>query len=208
MLQTAAEHGALVINYARVLRLNKNATGQVDAVVFEDQESGSVHTIQTRCVINATGPFCDSIRNMDEPQSDPMLSASQGVHVVLDKSFLPGETAIIVPKTSDGRVIFMIPWLDHVLIGTTDTPIETAQFEPRAVPCHRDRFSANHCRAISHQTAHESRHPERIHRDSTACSKRKRYTYLKAVARSCYRSVAIGDADYHGWQMDYGPKNG
>jgi glycerol-3-phosphate dehydrogenase len=134
ILQTAAESGAIVVNYAPVERLIKNEAGKISEVVFKDLESGVEHTIRTRSVVNATGPFCDSLRKLDNAQSEEMLSASQGVHIVLERSFLPGETAIIVPKTSDGRVIFMIPWLGHVLVGTTDTPIETAELEPRAMP--------------------------------------------------------------------------
>ena len=132
MLQTAAEQGASILNYARVEKLIKNDAGKICAVLFTDQETGSQHTVRARCVVNATGPFCDSLRKIDNHDSEPILSASQGVHIVLDQSFLPGETAVIVPKTSDGRVIFMIPWLGHVLVGTTDTPIETAVLEPRA----------------------------------------------------------------------------
>ncbi len=132
MLQTAAEHNALIVNYARVEQLNKDSAGRINEVVFRDLETGTQHTIRTRSVINATGPFCDSLRKLDDAHGVPMLSASQGVHIVLDRSFLPGETAVIVPKTSDGRVIFMIPWHGHVLVGTTDTPIETAELEPRA----------------------------------------------------------------------------
>ncbi len=132
MLQTAAERGAIIANYARVEKLIKNDSGKISEVVFRDLESGTQHTIRTRCVVNATGPFCDSLRTLDNSRSESMVSASQGVHVVLDRSFLPCKTAVIVPKTSDGRVIFMIPWLGHVLVGTTDTPIETAELEPRA----------------------------------------------------------------------------
>lgn len=132
MLQTAAEHGAAIVNYVRVERLNKNESGKISEVMFRDLESGEAARIRTRCVVNATGPFCDSLRTIDDGDCEAMLSASQGVHIVLDQSFLPGETAVIVPKTSDGRVIFMIPWLGHVLVGTTDTPIETAELEPRA----------------------------------------------------------------------------
>ena len=134
ILQTSAECGAMVVNYAPVQSLNKNADGKISEVVFKDLESTAEHTIRTRCVVNASGPFCDAVRRLDNPQSDAMLSASQGVHIVLARTFLPGETAVIVPKTSDGRVIFMIPWLGHVLVGTTDTGIETAELEPRALP--------------------------------------------------------------------------
>lgn len=132
MLQTAAERGAAILNYARVVQLHKSETGRINAVMFTDQESGTQYILRTRCVVNATGPFCDSIRKFDDADSESMLSASQGVHVVLDPTFLPGNTAVIVPKTSDGRVIFMIPWLGHVLVGTTDTPIEAADLEPQA----------------------------------------------------------------------------
>ena len=134
LLQTSAECGAIIVNYARVQTLNKNAAGKISAVVFKDLESGAEHTLRTRCVVNATGPFCDAIRKMDDTQCDTMLSASQGVHIVLERSFLPGQTAVIVPQTSDGRVIFMIPWLGHVLVGTTDTPIEAVELEPCAQP--------------------------------------------------------------------------
>jgi glycerol-3-phosphate dehydrogenase len=134
LLQTAAEQGATIVNYAKAEQLLKNGTDKINAVLFTDQESGTQFTIRTRCVVNATGPFCDSLRAIDNVRGEPMISASQGVHIVLDRSFLPGETAVIVPKTIDGRVIFMIPWLGHVLVGTTDTPIETAELEPWAQP--------------------------------------------------------------------------
>src|SRR5204863_6884297 len=84
-----------------------------------------------RCVINATGPFCDEFRRQDEPEAGPMITASQGVHIVLDQSFLPGRTAIMVPHTADGRVMFAIPWHGHALVGTTDTPTTTIALEPR-----------------------------------------------------------------------------
>lgn len=134
MLQSAVERGAVVLNYARVEQLVKGDSGKIAAVVVNDLESGLNHRIEARCVINATGPFCDAVRKLDDANSQDMVAASQGVHIVLDRSFLPGDTAVIVPRTSDGRVIFMIPWLGHVLVGTTDTPIEHAELEPRARP--------------------------------------------------------------------------
>ena len=134
MLQSAVEQGAVVLNYARVEQLVKDDAGKIVAVAVYDLESGLTHRIQAGCVINATGPFCDAVRKLDVTDCDDMVAASQGVHIVLDRTFLPGDTAVIVPKTSDGRVIFMIPWLGHVLVGTTDTPIDRAELEPRAKP--------------------------------------------------------------------------
>ena len=87
--------------------------------------------LSTRVVVNATGAFTDTIRRMDDPDARPIIQPSQGVHLVLDKSFLPGRSAIMVPHTDDGRVLFAIPWYDRVVVGTTDTPIEKARLEPR-----------------------------------------------------------------------------
>src|SRR5207237_3250403 len=110
----------------------KDEEGFIDGLSVHDLESQRrAGTIGARCVINATGAFCDSVRKMDEPQAAPMIAPSQGVHVVLDRSFLPGDTAIMVPHTADGRVLFAIPWHGHVLVGTTDTPVAEAAVEPR-----------------------------------------------------------------------------
>lgn len=132
MLQTAAEHGACPLNYARVHGLQKSDAGVLSGVEVSDRETSTEHLVPARCVINATGPFCDSVRRMDDPHSKPILAASQGVHVVLPKRFLSGETAVIVPRTADGRVIFIIPWHQKVLVGTTDTPIDAIVLEPTA----------------------------------------------------------------------------
>ena len=133
MVQSAAERGAKLINGARVVALTKNGKMRIDGVSFRDEETGIIHQLHAKCVINATGPFCDAIRKLDRPEAKPLVSASQGIHLVLPRSFFPGETALIVPKTSDGRVMFIIPWHGHVLLGTTDTPIPSASFEPAAL---------------------------------------------------------------------------
>jgi len=130
LAQTAAEHGAVLLNYAPVKNLLKTGD-RVTGVVVEDTESGEQFNIQAKVVINATGPFADHIRHMDDPNAKKAISASQGIHLVLDRSFLAGDTAIMVPKTDDGRVLFAIPWHDHVVVGTTDTPIPEAEVEPR-----------------------------------------------------------------------------
>lgn len=130
LAQTAVEHGACVVNYVRVTGLVKNATGTVAGLRFREQETGEEGQITARSVVNATGPFCDELRQFDEPGVSPMIAPSQGVHVVLGAEFLPGDTAILVPRTPDGRVMFAIPWKQRVVVGTTDTPIPGASLEP------------------------------------------------------------------------------
>ena len=130
LASTAAEHGACLLNYTRVVALVKDGDGFVCGLTARDEESGLSHTLAARSVINATGPFCDELRRVDDPGSKPRIAPSQGVHVVLSREFLPGETAIMVPHTRDGRVMFAIPWHDHAVIGTTDTPIPASTLEP------------------------------------------------------------------------------
>ncbi len=132
LLRTANDHGGLAVNYCPVEQLLKDASGQVVGVTCRDLETQQVLQIHGRVVINATGPFVDTIRKQDDPSVANMLSTSQGIHLVLPQRFLPGDTAIIVPKTRDGRVIFMIPWAGHVLLGTTDTPLPGPVLEPTA----------------------------------------------------------------------------
>jgi glycerol-3-phosphate dehydrogenase len=131
LAQTAAERGACLVNYARVVRLLKDGEGMVNGLAFQELESGQEHTLLARCVINATGPFCDELQLQDDPAAEPMIAPSQGTHIVLDRSFLPSETAIMVPHTRDGRVMFAIPWHGHVVVGTTDTPISRVSLEPK-----------------------------------------------------------------------------
>jgi glycerol-3-phosphate dehydrogenase len=130
---TAASLGALVLNYAPVVRLTKE-TGLVRGLVVRDGESGREAVVAGKVVVNATGPFSDSIRRLDEPDAPPLLRASQGAHLVLSRDFLPGTSAIMVPHTDDGRVLFAIPWQGRVVVGTTDTPCDEVTFEPRALP--------------------------------------------------------------------------
>jgi glycerol-3-phosphate dehydrogenase len=134
LAQTALNQGAALLNYAPVVGLRKDGSGIVDGVVVRDEESGEEIEAEARVVVNATGPFTDGVRRLDHPDSKPIVAASQGVHVVLDRSFLPGESAIMVPHTTDGRVMFAIPWHDVAVVGTTDTPIETVDLEPKPLP--------------------------------------------------------------------------
>ena len=130
LVRTADEQGAVLANYAQVTGLKHDGEGFVSGLTFTDIESGQSHTISARSVINATGAFSDAVRRIDDPTAEPMIAPSQGIHLVLDRSFLPGDSAIMVPRTSDGRVMFAIPWHEHTLLGTTDTPILDVSLEP------------------------------------------------------------------------------
>jgi glycerol-3-phosphate dehydrogenase len=130
LVATAVEQGGALVNYARVVALTKGQDGFVNGVVAVDQESGHEWTVAARLVINATGAFSDSVRRLAEPDAPALMAPSQGIHLVFDRSFLPGDSAIMVPHTSDGRVMFAIPWHGHTLVGTTDTPIAEPTLEP------------------------------------------------------------------------------
>lgn len=130
---TAQAKGALLLNYAGVTGVRKNPFGKAVGVDFEDAETGEQFSVDAQVIINATGAFCDAVRTLSDANAKPMLSLSQGIHLVFDRSFLTTGSAVVVPKTSDGRVLFVIPWHGHTLIGTTDTPIDRAELEPRAL---------------------------------------------------------------------------
>ena len=133
MAETAAGQGGALVNYMKVASLLK-AKGLVSGVKAQDLETGREFAFSAKAVINATGVFADSMRVMDDPEARPMINPSQGVHIVLDRSFLPGNSAIMVPHTDDGRVLFAIPWHDRVIVGTTDTPVEDTPLEPKPLP--------------------------------------------------------------------------
>jgi len=130
LARTVVDLGGTALNYAPVTALFKNG-GRIAGVIAQDAESGESFEIKARAVINAAGVYVDGVRRLDDPTTSPMLSPSQGAHLVLDRSFLPGASALMVPKTDDGRVLFAIPWHDRVLVGTTDTPIASLPPEPK-----------------------------------------------------------------------------
>lgn len=131
MAQTAADLGGTVLNYVRVLKLLK-VGGRIRGVAAKDVEAGKEFEIKAKIVINATGPYTDTVRSMDDLNAKPMIRHAQGVHIVLPKEYLPGEAALMVPRTDDARVLFAIPWHGRVIVGTTDTPIADILLEPRA----------------------------------------------------------------------------
>ncbi|MGA9355031.1 MAG: glycerol-3-phosphate dehydrogenase/oxidase, partial [Terriglobales bacterium] len=133
MAATACEQGATLINYVEVDGVTKNGQGLVSGVRASDGETGEEFRAVGKVVINATGPSSDRLRLNAESAAAPMIVPSQGIHLVFDGAFLSGESAIMVPHTKDGRVLFAIPWHGHTLVGTTDTPIQTVPSEPVAL---------------------------------------------------------------------------
>jgi glycerol-3-phosphate dehydrogenase len=130
LMTTAAENGATLLNYAGVVDLTKDEAGFVKGVVAVDSETGERFEIAAQSVVNATGIFTDETRRLAEPGVEQMMVPSQGIHLVFERSFLVGDTALLVPHTDDGRVLFAVPWHNRTLVGTTDTPIKTVSYEP------------------------------------------------------------------------------
>lgn len=133
LAQTLADLGGTPLNYVKVTALLKT-NDLVEGVMARDMETGREYEVRARVVVNATGVFTDSVRRLDDPNSTDVIAPSQGVHLVLDKSFLPGDSAIMVPHTDDGRVLFAVPWHGRVVVGTTDTKVSEISLEPRPLP--------------------------------------------------------------------------
>ncbi|MEN8121556.1 MAG: glycerol-3-phosphate dehydrogenase/oxidase [Bacteroidota bacterium] len=133
LTQTIVENAGVALNYFKVTDLLKDNDDMVCGVIAKDMESGEEFRIKSKAVINATGVFVDDILKMNDPQAKKIVRPSQGVHIILDKSFLQGDSAIMIPKTSDGRVLFAVPWHNKVVVGTTDTPLDEPSLEPRAL---------------------------------------------------------------------------
>jgi glycerol-3-phosphate dehydrogenase len=132
LARTCLEQGAMVLNYFKVTDLVKE-NGKITGVIAQDVETGTVYQIKGKTVINATGVFVDDLLQKDEPHKKPLVRPSQGIHIVVDRSFMPGKDALMIPKTDDGRVLFVVPWHGKLLIGTTDTPLDEHSLEPRAL---------------------------------------------------------------------------
>jgi len=133
LAKAIADNGGTLLNYFEVKGLVKNEEGKVKGVKAVDKLSGTEYELYAELVVNATGVFADDILRMDKPDAQRIIKPSQGVHLVLDKSFLQGESALMIPKTDDGRVLFAIPWHGKTVVGTTDTPLEKISDEPVAL---------------------------------------------------------------------------
>jgi len=127
--QTAADHDGVVLNYFAVTNLIK-AHKKIAGVRVKDVLTGNEYEVKSKVVINATGIFTDEVLKMDNAHHTRMIAHSQGIHLVVDKEFLPGDTAIMIPKTDDGRVLFAVPWHNKIVLGTTDTPVSKPSLEP------------------------------------------------------------------------------
>jgi glycerol-3-phosphate dehydrogenase len=133
LAQTVTDLGGTVANYCEVTRLSKDNDDLLNGLSVIDTETGLSYDLNAKSIVNATGVFVDDILTMDTNRHEKMVSPSQGVHLVLDQSFLPSDYAIMIPKTSDGRVLFAVPWHEKVILGTTDTLINSPSIEPQAL---------------------------------------------------------------------------
>jgi glycerol-3-phosphate dehydrogenase len=131
--QTCSKMGGCLLNYTEVTGLSKDDAGQLDGLEAKDSLSGETFHIPAKSIVNATGVFADTILRMDQPRAKRSIMPSQGAHLTLDLSFLGGKDALMIPETSDGRVLFGIPWQGKLILGTTDTPRKEASFEPQAL---------------------------------------------------------------------------
>lgn len=148
MAQTAYEQGSILLNYVQVTDFLKQ-NSWIRGVIAHDLENDKEYHLDSHVVINATGVFSDQLRYLDDKTAKPMIAPSQGIHIVLDKSFLPGDTAIMIPQTDDGRVLFAIPWHDRVIVGTTDTPVDEVMLEPSPLKKEIDFLLSHAARYLS-----------------------------------------------------------
>jgi glycerol-3-phosphate dehydrogenase len=133
LAQTCVENNGVVVNYCKVISLTKDQNNRITGAAFIDRETKNIYEVKAKAVINATGVFADNILTMDAPEAAPIIRPSQGIHLVINNSFLQSNDALMIPHTDDGRVLFAIPWYQNVIVGTTDTPLQTHSLEPRAL---------------------------------------------------------------------------
>jgi len=181
LLLTFADLGGCALNYMPVEGLVR-AGERMNGVVARDLESGQAHTIAARAVINATGVYCDALRRLDDPAAAPVVAPSQGTHIVLDRAFQPGASAIMVPHTDDGRVLFAVPWHGRVVVGTTDTPVTDTPLEPRPLDEEIDFL-------LEHAARYLTRDPQRA--DILAC-----FAGLRPLVRSGAAATAALSRDH------------
>jgi len=154
LARTAVANGAVIANYVGVDELIKR-DGKVTGVRAVDQIGGREFNLKSKAVINATGVFSDAVRKLDEPESSDVILPSQGIHIVLDREFLGGNTGVMIPKTDDGRVLFAIPWHNRVLLGTTDTPGVPVSLHPKPLQEEIDYLIEHAARYLTKAPSHE-----------------------------------------------------
>ncbi len=207
LVTTAWQQGATLLNYSPVTAIVKDADGFVDGVRFRDLETGEEHEALAKAVINATGPFADGLRTLADSTVEPMIAPSQGIHLVFDSSFLPGDSAIMVPHTSDGRVMFAIPWHGHTLVGTTDTPVAEVAAEPVAQE-QEIEFILQHRVALSRQETHARRYSQHVRRHPPAGEIGRRRQHRGAFARARHPHREFRHDHRLRRQMDHLPSHG
>ncbi len=150
LVRTALDHDATILNHACVTAMLHSDEGHIDGVCFEDAETGKTYEARGAAIINATGVFTDGVRRLDDSQAERVVEPSRGIHLVLDPSFLQGDTAIMVPHTDDGRILFVIPWHGRCLVGTTDEKAPEPVLEPRATEEEIEFILRNAARYLDH----------------------------------------------------------
>lgn len=153
LAQTAAEQAAAIINYCKLISITKT-NSRISGVVICDTITGKNYTLNCKIVINATGVFTDMVMQLDDQLHKPMITVSQGIHIVVDKKLFPGNHAMIIPKTDDGRILFAVPWHDKVVIGTTDTPISEILIEPKPLAAEIDFITSHINRYLNTNIKH------------------------------------------------------
>ncbi len=148
LAQTLFDLGGTAVNYMRATGLSKDS-GKICGVRVQDVETGGEFEIRGRVIVNATGAFVDQILRMDDATVSPLITPSQGIHVVLERKALPGDCAVVVPHTDDRRILFAIPWHGKTLIGTTDTPVAETALEPRPLADELDFLLENAARYLT-----------------------------------------------------------
>jgi len=149
LMRTLFDLGGTAVNYVRATGLTRDERGAVGGVLVQDALGGGQYAVRARCVVNATGVWVDSVRRMDDAQAQTMVAPSQGVHLTLPRDFLPGDKAILIPKTDDGRVLFVVPWNGRTIVGTTDTPRDDLPLDPPALPAEVDFILSTATRYLS-----------------------------------------------------------
>ena len=179
---TAADHDAVVLNYFPVEGFIKS-NEKICGVLVKDGMTGTGYEIKAKAVINATGVFTDSVLQLDDPGAETIVSPSQGIHLVFDKEFFPSKTAIMIPRTDDGRVLFAVPWHHKVIVGTTDTPVDHPSIEPRALPEEID-FVLQHMR-------------DYLSNDPTYADIRSVFCGLRPLVKKNSKTTAALSRDHH-----------
>ena len=206
LAQTAENLGAVVVNYCACVGLIKEK-GNVAGVQVRDQETGKEFEIRGRAVINATGVFVDQVRRFDKPKAPGLVALSQGIHLVLPKQFLPGNAAIMIPKTADGRVLFAVPWHDCVVVGTTDTPVSHSSLEPRAAR-RGEGVCDGACAPVPDRGSGRLGRAEHFCRPPPIGEGGRRAGHRRALSRPHHRRERERAGDSHGRKVDDLPQDG